>query len=112
MSNEEYRFAAQLLIVVGWSITTVVWLGYSVIAPWYKISAGRYIWGLLTALFGLFSVFLAIIILDDFDFRREFILVSLLGYCFGVLGIGIGIYRAQIVRYYKAKQAYEMSHKK
>lgn len=103
MDIESYRNTVQFLMVAGFVITFIVWVGYSVAAPWYKYSAGRYIWGLLTSLTGLFTVFVARYILEGYPFQRELILITLMLYCFAMLGMGYGIYKAQILRYHKAK---------
>ena len=103
MDRNEYIQVARFLVISGWSLTFIVWVGYSAVAPWYKYSAGRYIWGLLTALLALFTTVVLGYAFDGYPLQRELVLVTLLLYSFSMLGMGVGIYKAQILRYHKAK---------
>lgn len=105
MDVNTFVFWSRLLTVIGGCTTFVVWLGYSVLAPWYKYSAGRYIWGLLTALTVLLGITISRFILPSMEYRMVLILGGLALFDIAILGMGVGIYKAQVLRYYKYKFA-------
>ncbi len=90
-------------IAVGWAITLLVTVLYGVVAPWYKQSAGRYIFGLLLSLTAVLSNTVFHIFFPDVE-NSQIIAVVLFAYYIGaVLAIGVGIYRAQVSGYRKKK---------
>jgi len=103
MDAETFVSVSRLLIIIGWVITFVTWLGYTAIAPWYKYSAGRYIWGLLFTILGILGSSLLRFFFPGFPYREEAIILALVMFDLALLGMGIGIYKAQIFRYHKAK---------
>ncbi len=103
MDVNTFAFVSRVLIIVGWSVTFVVWLGYTSMAPWYKYSAGRYIWGLLLAILAVLSTTMLRFIFPGLPFRMELILATLALLDLALFGMGVGIYKAQILRYHKAK---------
>lgn len=103
MDANTFAFVSRILTIMGWCISLVVWLGYTAVAPWYKIAAGRYIWGLLTSIMLLLSVTISRFLFPGLPFRQELILFALIAFNIAMLSVGVGIYKAQILRYYKAK---------
>lgn len=89
-------------VIVGFIITAVVTVFYGFVAPWYKQSAGRYIFGLLLSL----SLVLTNTVLKVFF---PFLETRLLGailfgiYIVSIICIGVGIYNAQIRRHQRKK---------
>ena len=105
MDVNTFVFWSRLLTVIGGSSTLVVWLGYTALAPWYKYSAGRYIWGLLTAIVILLTITILRFLIPGLPYRQQLILFGLVAFDISIMGMGIGIYKAQVLRYYKAKFA-------
>jgi len=105
MDVNTFVFWSRLLTIIGGCSTFVVWLGYSALAPWYKYSAGRYIWGLLTAIVILLGITIFRFLVPGMPFRQPLIIFGLVAFDLSIIGMGIGIYKAQVLRYYKYKFA-------
>lgn len=103
MDVNTFAFVSRVLVIIGWSVTFVVWLGYTAVAPWYKYSAGRYIWGLLFAILATLSTTMLRFIFPGLPYRMELILGTLALFDLAMILMGVGIYKAQILRYHKAK---------
>lgn len=88
-------------VIAGFAITAIVTLFYGIVAPWYKQSAGRYIFGLLLALTLILSHTILRIWIPSLDPYR-FGSILLFGfYIVAIASIGFGVYRAQIGHYKK-----------
>jgi len=99
MSDETYLVAVRVLFMVGFAITFLVWISYTILAPWYKQAAGRYIWGLLFAILMVLSISAVRIVFGEFPFRKELAFISIGLFFISIGAVGIGIYRAQFRRY-------------
>lgn len=82
--------------VIGYVITALVTVFYGVIAPWYKHSAGRYIFGLLLAISLVLTNSMIRIFFPQYDEGRYFGIVLFGFYIFAMVSIGVGVYNAQI----------------
>jgi fucose 4-O-acetylase-like acetyltransferase len=113
MDSDTFLFFTRLLIGIGWSVALVVWLGYTLVAPWHKYSAGRYIWGLLGGIVAVLSASMLRFLIPGIPFRMEIIIFTLALFDAALIGMGWGIYKAQILRYHKAKilQKHRENHK-
>lgn len=96
MDNETYLVVSRVVFLIGFVVSGLVWLFYTIVAPWYKVAAGRYIWSLLLAIFLVLSVSVVRLVFGDFPFRREIAIGAFVGFLIALLSVGIGIYRAQI----------------
>lgn len=103
MDNGTFVATYIVLVQVGFWLTAALLIFYTAIAPWYKYAAGRYIWGLLLAIFFVLSVSMVRLVFGEFPFRRELALGTFGGFLVAELLVGIGIYRAQIKHYHKNK---------
>jgi hypothetical protein len=103
MNTDTYMAVIMSLTITGWSLSLIVWAGYTAAAPWYSTSAGRQIWALLGSILAVLSISMLRIAFDDFPFRRELIVFAMSLFDIALLGMGITIYRAQVLRYHKAK---------
>jgi hypothetical protein len=112
MSAETFLYWSRLLMVIGGCTTLIVWLGYTALAPWYKYSSGRYIWGLLTAILALLVITIMRFIIPGYPFRFQLVIAGLILFDIAIIGMGFGIYNAQVLRYYKAKFASQERAKK
>lgn len=90
-------------ITIGWGITLLVTGMYGIVAPWYKVAAGRYIFGLLLSLTAVLSNTVFHIFFPDAVGSAILAVILFAYYVVAVLAIGIGIYRAQINGYRKKK---------
>lgn len=95
MDNGTFIAVYIVMLHIGFAITTFVLLFYSVVAPWYRTAAGRYIWGLLLSLSLVLSVSEVRILFGEFPYRREIALVAFGGFLAAIFAVGVGIYRAQ-----------------
>lgn len=99
----ETRYVLLSEITIGWGITTLVTILYGVVAPWYKQSAGRYIFGLLLSLTAILSNTVFHIFFPNAEGSQIFAVILFAYYIVSVLAIGIGIYRAQVSGYRRRK---------
>lgn len=90
-------------ILIGFAVTGLVTLFYGVVAPWYKQSAGRYIFGLLLALTLILLNTVVRVFFPTFDNGRLFGLILFAFYIIAILAVGVGIYHAQITHWRKKR---------
>lgn len=88
---------------IGWAVTALVTVFYGIIAPWYKQSAGRYIFGLLLALTLVLTNSMIRIFFPGFDGGRIGGIVLFGFYIVAMVSIGVGVYKAQICHYRRMK---------
>jgi hypothetical protein len=84
---------------IGFVISVVVTLFYGIIAPWYKHSAGRYIFGLLSSISLVMSNSIIRLAFPNLPAKEltSFILLGL--FVLSMAAVGWGIYNAQIKNY-------------
>lgn len=92
-----------LEIAIGFVITALVTIFYGIVAPWYKQSAGRYIFGLLLALTLILTNSVLRLFVPHFDEGRYFGVLLFGFYIFAMVSIGVGVYNAQI-RHWRKKR--------
>lgn len=90
-------------VVIGFFVTALVTIFYGLIAPWYKQSAGRYIFALLLALTLVLANSVVRVLFPAFDQQRIGGIVLFGFYIVAMVSIGIGVYSAQIGRYRRKK---------
>lgn len=90
-------------VAIGFFVTALVTIFYGLIAPWYKQSAGRYIFGLLLALTLVLANSFVRLFFPAFDQQRIGGMVLFGFYILAILSVGAGIYSAQIGRYKRKK---------
>lgn len=90
-------------VIIGFIITAIVTVFYGLVAPWYKQSAGRYIFGLLASLTLVLSNTVLRIFFPFIDNSRVLGAVLFGVYIIAIGLIGIGIYNAQVLRHDRKK---------
>lgn len=90
-------------ILIGFVVTALVTVFYGVVAPWYKQSAGRYIFALLLALSLVLTNTIVRVFFPTFDNGRLFGIILFGFYIFAIGSIGIGVYKAQIGHWKKKR---------
>lgn len=99
----DIRAITGLEVLVGFTVTVLVTFFYGVFAPWYKQSAGRYIFGLLLSLTLLTGFFAGITFYREI-FRGPVVgLIVYATYIVAITFMGVGIFKAQIGQYRKRK---------
>lgn len=89
--------------LVGFGLTVGVTLFYGIVAPWYKQSAGRYIFGLLLSLSIVMLNTVLRIYIPALN-KAQWLSAALFGlYILSIAAIGVGVYKAQITRYRRKK---------
>lgn len=92
------------LIVIAFIVSFINWVGYSVLAPWYKSPMGRIVWTKFFAnVLILFTPFMQVMF-SEVSFRYEFSLFAIVVFIFAVTLAGVGIYATQIKGYLKNKK--------
>lgn len=90
-------------IFVCFALCAVIMIVYTLLAPWYKSSAGRQIAGLLGSLTLVLGVSISRIVLGEFPFQRELSLILLWVFTLAIFSVGWGIFNAQIRQYRKVR---------
>jgi hypothetical protein len=101
---KEFVEVYKVLIVVAFIVSVINWLGYSILAPWYKSTLGRIIWTkFLANVLILLTPFLQVMF-KDVPFRYEFSVFALCFFIISILIIAYGIYTTQIKGYLKYRR--------
>lgn len=95
--------AYSAVIILDFILAATITIGYTVLAPWHKYSAGRQIAGLLGSLTLLFGVSVVRIFARDFPFYGELLLLMLIVLTIAIGFVGWGIYSAQMRHYWKVR---------
>lgn len=90
-------------IFISFAVTFVVTAMYGVVAPWYKQSAGRYIFGLLASLTAILANSVFRIIFPDIMSAQIIAVILFAYYIIAILSIGAGVYKAQVRGYLRSK---------
>lgn len=99
----DLRTALIAEFIIGFVIVALVTAFYGIIAPWYKHSAGRYIFGLLGSITLVMSNSIIRLVFPNLP-GKEFTSFVLLGlFILSISAVGWGIYKAQIKSYRKRK---------
>jgi hypothetical protein len=87
------------LIVIAFIVAFLNWLGYTVLAPWYKSATGRIIWTkFLANVLVLLTPFLQVLF-SKVPFRYEFSLSAMGFFIVAISVTGVAIYKTQIKGY-------------
>ncbi len=90
-------------VIIGFVVTALVTIFYGVIAPWYKQSAGRYIFALLLAITLVLTNSMIRILFPGLPGTPIAGIVLFGFYILAMVSIGIGVYKAQIGHYRRKK---------
>lgn len=92
-------------VQIGFLCTLIVAGLYGFIAPWWKTTEGRYVFGLIASLaLVLGNTTLRIWFRDDYPYTIIIGVVLFAFYIVAVIVMGVGIYRATIKRYLDIKR--------
>ena len=92
------------LIVLAFSVSFINWLGYTILAPWYRTPMGRIVWTkFLANVLVLFTPFVQVLF-SKAPFRYEFSIGSLAFFTIAISIVGVAIYKTQISGYLKYKR--------
>lgn len=87
------------LIITAFIVSLINWLGYTVLAPWYKSAMGRIVWTkFLANVLILFTPFMQVMF-RDVPWRYEFSIGALTFFVIAITIVGVGIYKTQIRGY-------------
>lgn len=103
MDRELYISLYMNTILVCFALCAAITAMYTILAPWYKSSAGRQIAGLLGSITLVLGVSAIRIVLGEFPFRMELSLILLWVFTLAVASVGWGIFNAQIRQYRKVR---------
>ena len=105
MDTNQFIELYRPLIVVAFIVSVINWLGYTILAPWYKSVIGRIVWTkFLANVLILFTPFMQVMF-SGLPFRYEFSLFSMAFFIVAIVLVGIGIYKTQIKGYLSHKKA-------
>lgn len=92
------------LIVIAFIVSLINWLGYTILARWYRTPMGRIVWTkFLANVLILFTPFMQVMF-SGFPFRYEFSIGSLAFFIFAITIVGVGIYKTQLKGYIKDRK--------
>lgn len=101
MDTETFFAVYKTLISLAFIVSALNWVGYTVLAPWYKSSWGRVIWTKFLAntlvLLVPFLQFNAV----NVPFRREISIIAMLLFIVAIGIVGWYIYTRQLSGYLK-----------
>ena len=104
MAVDEYIQVYRVLIVIAFIAASVNWLGYTILAPWYKYTLGRIVWTKFLANMLVLLVPFLQVIGSDIPFRREFSIFAMILFIVAITVVGVGIYVTQIKGYLTSKR--------
>jgi len=105
MDAKEFIEIYKTLILIAFGISVVNWIGYSVLAPWWRTWLGRIIWTKFLANCLLLFTPFAQIVWKDSSFRYEFSLFAMGLFILSITTVAYGIYTTQIRGYITYRKA-------
>lgn len=103
MDTKTFADWYQVLICLAFVISALNWLGYTILARWYKSAWGRLIWAKFLANMLVLSVPFMSIVLRDFPGRRLLMLLTMGLFIVVISFVGFYIYTTQIQGYIKKR---------
>ena len=103
MAVKDYIEVYRVLIVIAFAISAINWLGYTVLAPWYKSLLGRIIWTKFLANALILFVPFTQVVGSQLPFRRELSIIAMGLFIVAITLVGVGVYVTQIRGYIKNK---------
>lgn len=100
------------LIVIAFIISVVNWIGYSILAPWWRTALGRIVWTkFLANCLILFTPFMQVMY-SEVSWRYEFSLASMFFFIIAISLVGYGIYTTQISGYLTYRRQMRLTKKR
>lgn len=99
MDVETFVEIYKVLIIIAFSVSSLNWIGYTILAPWYRSKMGWIIWLLfLSIVLILFTPFLQVVY-RTVPFRYEASLVAMTIFVMAISVVSYGIYTTQVKGY-------------
>ena len=103
MAVEDYIEVYRILISIAFVISAFNWIGYTVLAPWYKSVLGRIIWTKFLANMLILLVPFLQIMGSEIPYRREFSIFAMALFIIAIALVGFGVYTTQLKGYIKKR---------
>lgn len=104
MDAETFVELYRPLIVIAFIVSLINWLGYTILARWYRTPMGRIVWTKFLAnvliLFPAFSQ----VMFSGMPFRREYSIGALTFFVIAIVIVAVGIYKTQLKGYIKDRK--------
>lgn len=104
MAVNEYIEVYRVLIVIAFAVSAINWLGYTILAPWYKYTLGRIVWTKFLANMLVLLVPFLQVMGSKIPFRYEFSILAMILFIIAISAAGVGIYVTQIKGYLKSNK--------
>lgn len=101
MAVNDFIEVYRVLIVIAFIVSAINFLGYTILAPWYRSVLGRIIWTKFLANMLILLVPFLQVMFSEVPFRREFSLFAMALFIVAITLVGYAIYTTQIKGYIK-----------
>lgn len=112
MDRDSFIQIYTFLICMAFAISVINWVGYSILAPWWKTALGRVMWTKFLSIVLILGVPFMQVMFNNLPFRYELSVGTMIFFIVALILVGYGIYVTQIKGYLTYKKAKRRAQKR
>ena len=110
MDTNQFVELYRPLVVTAFAISLINWVGYSILAPWWRTWLGRIVWTKFLANCLILYTFM-LVLYRGVPWRYEIAIVAMYFFIAAITLVGYGIYTTQISGYLTYKRQLRLQKK-